>query len=88
MVDVEHAYRIDGRDNRPCAPQFDIADNKKVGGIAFALCRALDQIEPRQYAERAWELVVDENARLLAEAAEEMHQSERRSDGVAVRTDV
>ena len=88
MVDVEHVHSIDGIEYRSRALQLHIADDEEIGCVTCPLHGALDLLNPGQNAKGARDLIVDQHTRILALLPEAVHQPERRTDAVPIRTDV
>ena len=88
MIDVEHTHSIHRRHDRARTLQLDIADDEQISGAALPLSRARDLVDPRQDTEDTRNLIVNQDARILPLRTKKMHQTERRSDGITVRTDV
>ena len=88
MIDIQHVHRIHRRYDGPRALQLDIADNEQIGRIAHPLRGTLDCLHAGEDIEDARDLIVNEYAHILAQRSEVVHQPERRTDSVAVRTNV
>ena len=84
MIDVEHVHRIHGRHDCPRTLQFDIADDQQIGSITHALFRPRNRLYARKDVEDPWDLIVNEHMRILPLGTKEVHEAERRTDGITI----
>ena len=65
--------------------QTDIQRDQQIRRDALSFLRFPYKLISRQHRKCCRDIIIDENLRILAQAAQKMHQSQRRTDGITIR---
>ena len=84
MIDIEEVLRMDRLEHIARAVHGRVEHDEEVGLYGSLQLRPANNIISRQHRKDGRNIIIEQNESFLAERAQDVHEAERRPDGVAV----